>query len=89
MPKNFIYLGVEFLVAKVYVNSCIALLNAQYYTQSNADNLVLLNSAPQGENFPTPRKNAFKHAGDEVAYPAQSAKWLRKVTIEMDSFSSV
>ncbi|KAG1734438.1 uncharacterized protein EDB91DRAFT_588929 [Suillus paluster] len=41
MPKNFIYLGVEFSLAKVYVNSYIALLNAQYYTQSNADNLVL------------------------------------------------
>ncbi|KAG2028248.1 hypothetical protein BDR03DRAFT_114059, partial [Suillus americanus] len=29
MPHNFIFLGVEFLVAKLYVNSFLALLNAR------------------------------------------------------------
>ncbi|KAG1727668.1 uncharacterized protein EDB91DRAFT_888586 [Suillus paluster] len=36
IPYSFIFLGVEFIVAKLYVNSYIALLNARYYTQSNA-----------------------------------------------------
>ncbi|KAG0705845.1 hypothetical protein DFH29DRAFT_765923, partial [Suillus ampliporus] len=31
MPKNFNFLGLEFFVAKLYVNSFLALLNAPYY----------------------------------------------------------
>ncbi|KAG1902743.1 uncharacterized protein F5891DRAFT_1023236 [Suillus fuscotomentosus] len=38
MPNNFIFLGVVFLVAKLYVGSFLALLNAQYYLQGNANN---------------------------------------------------
>ncbi|KAG1740212.1 uncharacterized protein EDB91DRAFT_364498 [Suillus paluster] len=30
MPDNFIYLGIEFLLSKLYVNSYMALLNARY-----------------------------------------------------------
>ncbi|KIK33518.1 hypothetical protein CY34DRAFT_18316 [Suillus luteus UH-Slu-Lm8-n1] len=36
MPKNFIFLGLEFLVTKLYVNSFMALMNARYYLQTNA-----------------------------------------------------
>lgn len=31
MPTNFIFLSIEFLLAKLYVNSYLALLNAPYY----------------------------------------------------------
>ncbi|KAG0692284.1 hypothetical protein DFH29DRAFT_970514 [Suillus ampliporus] len=36
MPDNFIYLGFEFLLSKLYVNSYFALLNARYYHDGNA-----------------------------------------------------
>ncbi|KAG1727666.1 uncharacterized protein EDB91DRAFT_1350272 [Suillus paluster] len=39
MPYSFIFLCIEFIVAKLYVNSYIALLNARYYMQSNADTI--------------------------------------------------
>ncbi|KAG1736986.1 hypothetical protein EDB19DRAFT_1006268 [Suillus lakei] len=39
MPDNFIFLGIEFLVAKLYVNSFLTLLNARYYLQGNGDNI--------------------------------------------------
>ncbi|KAH7908690.1 hypothetical protein BJ138DRAFT_1157083 [Hygrophoropsis aurantiaca] len=37
MPKNFIFLGVEFLCAKLYVNAYLALLNAQYYLSNGGE----------------------------------------------------
>lgn len=37
MPHDYIFLSIQFIVAKLYVNSYIALLNAEYYTQSNTD----------------------------------------------------
>ncbi|KAG2057342.1 hypothetical protein BDR06DRAFT_930996 [Suillus hirtellus] len=36
MPTTFIFIGLQFLVTKLYVNSFIALLNARYYMQANA-----------------------------------------------------
>ncbi|KAG1724679.1 hypothetical protein EDB19DRAFT_295855 [Suillus lakei] len=40
MPNDYIYEAVEFLLLKLYVNSYIALLNAGYYVQVNADTMV-------------------------------------------------
>ncbi|KAG2355650.1 hypothetical protein BDR07DRAFT_1340623 [Suillus spraguei] len=37
MPTNFVFLAIEFLLAKVYVNSFLALLNARHYGQINMD----------------------------------------------------
>ncbi|KAG2127104.1 hypothetical protein DEU56DRAFT_915811 [Suillus clintonianus] len=37
LPKTFIFLVLEFLVAELYVNSFIALLNTRYYGHTNAD----------------------------------------------------
>ncbi|KAG0692039.1 hypothetical protein DFH29DRAFT_1074038 [Suillus ampliporus] len=39
MPRNFIFLGIEFLVTKLYVNSYLALLNARYYFEAGADTI--------------------------------------------------
>ncbi|KAG2098924.1 uncharacterized protein F5147DRAFT_839488, partial [Suillus discolor] len=39
MPRNFIFLSIEFLVTKLYVNSFMALMNARYYLQAGADNV--------------------------------------------------
>ncbi|KAG2098925.1 uncharacterized protein F5147DRAFT_712727 [Suillus discolor] len=36
MPTTFIFIGLQSLVAKLHVNSFIALLNARYYMQANA-----------------------------------------------------
>lgn len=36
MPKNFIFLSIEFIVIKLYVNSFMALMNARYYLQTDA-----------------------------------------------------
>ncbi|KAG1748339.1 uncharacterized protein EDB91DRAFT_1344893 [Suillus paluster] len=80
MPKTFIFLGVEFLVAKLFVNSYIALLNARYYLQANADNIdssefhnrhgvyrpELCMGASQDESFHAPQKNVFKQPDDDV-----------------------
>ncbi|KAG1740222.1 uncharacterized protein EDB91DRAFT_364564 [Suillus paluster] len=35
MPNNFVYLGIEFLLSKLYVNSYMALLNARQYMGSD------------------------------------------------------
>ncbi|KAG2337627.1 hypothetical protein BDR05DRAFT_970055 [Suillus weaverae] len=80
MPNNFIFLGVEFLVAKLYVNSFLTLLNARYYLHGNADNIDSSNKhrvrqilyrpephmrVPQAEEFLPSRKNMSKHLSDE------------------------
>ncbi|OAX32385.1 hypothetical protein K503DRAFT_615365 [Rhizopogon vinicolor AM-OR11-026] len=39
MPRNFIFLAIEFLIAKLYVNSYLALLNARYYLQPDTDTI--------------------------------------------------
>ncbi|KAG1879059.1 hypothetical protein F4604DRAFT_1998634 [Suillus subluteus] len=49
MPNNFIFLSVQFLVAKLYVNSYIALLNSGYYTQSDTD--TINSFEPQRSSF--------------------------------------
>ncbi|KAG2143537.1 uncharacterized protein EDB93DRAFT_1251955 [Suillus bovinus] len=36
MPKTFIFISLQFLVTKLYVNSFIAFLNARYYMQTDA-----------------------------------------------------
>ncbi|KAG1720300.1 hypothetical protein EDB19DRAFT_578307 [Suillus lakei] len=35
MPNNFVFLGIEFLLSKLYVNSYMALLNARHYLGSD------------------------------------------------------
>jgi len=40
MPKNFIFLGIEFFIAKLYINSVLALLNARRYLQPKAEPVV-------------------------------------------------
>ncbi|KAG1740207.1 uncharacterized protein EDB91DRAFT_1133693 [Suillus paluster] len=82
MPKNFVFLGVEFLVTKLCVNSYIALLNARYCLQANADNIdssefhnrhgvyrpELCISSSQDENFPASQKNVIRQHSDEVLH---------------------
>ncbi|KAG1724661.1 hypothetical protein EDB19DRAFT_1915414 [Suillus lakei] len=105
MPKNFIFLGVEFLLAKLYVNSFLALLNAQYYLPPTTDTNnsyqfqnrhgvyrpELHVKASQDEEFKSSRKDVFKHPDDEMVHPTRSVMTQRpiEVTVQMDSFSSV
>ncbi|KAG1803400.1 uncharacterized protein BJ212DRAFT_1469815 [Suillus subaureus] len=105
MPHNFIFLSVEFLMAKLYVNSFLALLNARSYLQPAAETghsseVHIRHSvyrpelnvmASQEEEFQGSRKNIFKHPDDDVMHLTRSATPQRpiEVTVEMDSHSSM
>ncbi|KAG1778179.1 hypothetical protein EV702DRAFT_1097905 [Suillus placidus] len=39
MPKNFVFISIEFIVTKLYVNSFMALMNARYYLQADVGNM--------------------------------------------------
>ncbi|KAG1858953.1 hypothetical protein DFJ58DRAFT_744731 [Suillus subalutaceus] len=98
MPHNFIFLGVDFLVAGLYVNSFFALLNARHYfqpaTETNHFSEVHMRHdiyhpelnvmASQEEELQGSWKNIFKHLG-RSAMPHRPIE----VTVETNSFSSV
>ncbi|KAG2038663.1 hypothetical protein BDR03DRAFT_999227 [Suillus americanus] len=100
MSTNLIFVAIEFLLAKLYVNSYLALLNARYYTQVNTDTN---NSHPfhnrhgahhpelhvraDDEELQTSQKDAFKHPDDAV-HPSRSVK-RPTLAVIMNSFSSV
>lgn len=80
MPNNYIFIGVGFVVSKLYVNSFLALLNARYYLQGNADNNDSSNKrrvrrflyqpeshikVPQVEGVQASRKSMSKHPDDD------------------------
>ncbi|KAG0706184.1 hypothetical protein DFH29DRAFT_186696 [Suillus ampliporus] len=83
MPTNYIFLSVEFLLGKLYVNSFIALLNARYYLQPNADTInsselrvrhsiyhpELHIRTSQGEGFQAPRKDVLKDPEHGMLHP--------------------
>ncbi|KAG1733035.1 uncharacterized protein EDB91DRAFT_651926 [Suillus paluster] len=84
MPHNFVFLGVQFLLAKLYVNSYIALLNARYYMLSNTDtgnsseqHICLSDTLSTGthdgpqEKFQTYRRGMFTRAEHEVVLPTR------------------
>ncbi|KAG1811997.1 hypothetical protein EV424DRAFT_1419262 [Suillus variegatus] len=83
MPKNYIFLSLECLLAKLYVNSFIALLNSRYYLQANRDSTISSKSQVRHSvylskrYFPSPQEERlegehFNHADIEVtAHPTQ------------------
>lgn len=104
MPNNFIFLAVEFLVAKLYVNSFLALLNARYYGQVNSDNSYPFHNrhevyrpelhagTSQEEELQASRNDMFQHPDDEVVHSSRSVKpqhWPIAITTEMNTFPSV
>ncbi|KAG2113671.1 hypothetical protein BD769DRAFT_1673683 [Suillus cothurnatus] len=105
MPTNFIFLAIEFLLAKLYVNSFLALLNARHYTQDNIDTNnsypfhnrhgvyrpKLHIRASEDEELHVSRKDVFTHPSDEAVHPSRHIKPQQSfaVTTEMNSFSSV
>jgi len=82
MPTNFIFLAIQLLVAKVYINSFLALLNARYYMQPNKS--TNSNSAEyrihhgpgqhvklsQDETFQSSSSHMLKHLDGEEQRPA-------------------
>ncbi|KAG2758263.1 hypothetical protein P692DRAFT_20710409 [Suillus brevipes Sb2] len=76
MPYNFIFLSLQFILAKLYVNSYIALLNTKYYMQPNADTTDTFElrrdpSSPGPRDtlqmkFPLLRRSCFAHPSYEV-----------------------
>ncbi|OJA19996.1 hypothetical protein AZE42_05632 [Rhizopogon vesiculosus] len=100
MPTNFIFLGIEFLIAKLYINSYLALLNARYYLQPNAGTIkssehgVYHPELSQDSNFQTSpfRTNTFKHSNEEALHPTRPIQAvMRPIAVKMEktSFSSV
>ncbi|KAG1724669.1 hypothetical protein EDB19DRAFT_295636 [Suillus lakei] len=102
MPRNFIFLSVEFSLVKLYVNSFLALLNAPHYLKPTADTdnsyqfqnrhgvyHPELHIRSQGEELKAFRKDVLKHPDDEVVHPTRSVVRPIEVTVQMDSFSSV
>ncbi|OJA11275.1 hypothetical protein AZE42_11794 [Rhizopogon vesiculosus] len=100
MPNNLIYIGIDFLLAKLYINSYIALLNARYYLQPNSD--VIMDSpkphilhnvhnpglpirATQADNMQVPRKSLFEH---EVVHPTRPVQAVTPIVLMMDMNSS-
>ncbi|KAG2358339.1 hypothetical protein BDR07DRAFT_1337858 [Suillus spraguei] len=99
MPTNFVFLAVDFLLAKVYVNSYLALLNARHYGEVNPDTNrpysfynrqgvyrpeLHIRASQHGEPRAS-RRDVFKHPDDEVVKPQQPIV----VTTDTDSLSSV
>ncbi|OJA19984.1 hypothetical protein AZE42_05629 [Rhizopogon vesiculosus] len=75
MPRNLIFRGIDLLIATLYVNSYLALLNAPYYIQPNDTEAVeisefrahrpsLHNRELEAERLEESRKNVFKHPCD-------------------------
>ncbi|KAG0691642.1 hypothetical protein DFH29DRAFT_64886 [Suillus ampliporus] len=99
MPNNFIFLSVEFLMVKLYVNSYIALLNSRYYVQANAHNIgpsefhhchgvdstELRICASQDETFPASRKGIFKQPDNEALHLTRPVQAaMRPIAVTME-----
>ncbi|KAG1750974.1 hypothetical protein EDD22DRAFT_252235 [Suillus occidentalis] len=76
MPHSFIFLSIQFIMAKLYVNSYIALLNTKYYMQpsANATDTFELRREPARpgqrdtlqDKYPLLRRSCFAHPSPEV-----------------------
>ncbi|KAG2148020.1 hypothetical protein DEU56DRAFT_978269 [Suillus clintonianus] len=102
MPNDFIFLGIEFLLASLYVNSFLALLNARSYSQStivtnnNSSEVHVRHAvyrpelnikASQDEESQGSRKNMFKHSVDEVVHITPSAMPHRPIEVTVETNS--
>ncbi|KAG2065603.1 hypothetical protein BDR04DRAFT_1108256 [Suillus decipiens] len=102
MPNSLIFITIDFLWAKVYVNSFLALLNARHYGEVKPDNnnsYSLYNrygvyrpelhiQASEDRELRASRRDVFKHPDDEAVKPQQSIAVTTETT-EINSFSSV
>ncbi|KAG1733036.1 uncharacterized protein EDB91DRAFT_651993 [Suillus paluster] len=99
MPKTSIFIGVEFLMVKLYINSYIALLNARYYTQADVCNIdssefhnrrdfyrpELCLSASQDENFCAPGKSVFMQPDDDLLHLTRPVQAaMRPIEVKME-----
>ncbi|KAG2063058.1 hypothetical protein BDR04DRAFT_1111724 [Suillus decipiens] len=98
MPNNLVYITIDFLMVKVYVNSFLALLNARHYANTNPNSFhnchgvyrpELCIQMSEDEEFRASQRDMFKHP-DEAVDPSRSVKQPNAVTpetTEMNSFS--
>ncbi|KAJ8595274.1 hypothetical protein M405DRAFT_929564 [Rhizopogon salebrosus TDB-379] len=105
MPTNFIFLSIEFLLAKLYVNSYLALLNAHYYVQPDNSHTADIsefrahrpashNRESEDKKLQNPSKDVSRLPYDpyDPLYPTRPVQAVVQpiaVTVEMSSFSSV
>ncbi|KAG2068161.1 hypothetical protein BDR04DRAFT_1103638 [Suillus decipiens] len=77
MQTNFIFIAIDFLLAKVYVNSFLALLNARHYGHANTDHNSFHNrrgvyrpelyvQALEDEELQVSRRDVIKRPDDEA-----------------------
>lgn len=90
MPNNFIFLGVVFLVAKLYVGSFLALLNAQYYLQGNANNNDSVNTHRTRQflyrpepHIRVPQVEELQASGEDICKYDDETDVIRPVQIDM------
>ncbi|OAX33665.1 hypothetical protein K503DRAFT_748458 [Rhizopogon vinicolor AM-OR11-026] len=103
MPKNFIFLGIEFLMVKLYVNSYLALLNARYYLQPNNSDTIqssehhihhgvyhqeLHSNMSQDRNFQSSRTNIFKHPDEDSLHATRYVQAVKRPIAVMMEMSS-
>ncbi|OAX34046.1 hypothetical protein K503DRAFT_474472 [Rhizopogon vinicolor AM-OR11-026] len=96
MPNNLIYVALEFLVTKLYVNSFLALMNARYYLRPNDTEHVNISefrahrpslhtsSDSKTEDLQESRMNVFKHPQDDEGFQAVK----RPIGLMIDTNSS-
>ncbi|KAG1762552.1 hypothetical protein EDD22DRAFT_567647 [Suillus occidentalis] len=98
MPKNFIFLSIEFIVIKLYVNSFMALMNARYYVQTDVPSVgptklrhevyrpkLRINTLQEDKLQEDVSDNAVLH----TTRPIQAVMAPTMRTMEMHSFSLV
>ncbi|KAG2069957.1 hypothetical protein BDR04DRAFT_1054870 [Suillus decipiens] len=102
MPKNFIFLAIEFLLAKVYVNSFLALLNARHYGQISTDTncryqfqnhqrayrAELHIRALENQEPQASRRDMFQHPNHEAVDLSGSVNRLIAATTDMTEMNS-
>ncbi|KAJ8583379.1 hypothetical protein M405DRAFT_513577 [Rhizopogon salebrosus TDB-379] len=101
MPNNFVWMAIEFLVTKLYVNSFLALMNARYYLQPNPTEHVisefcahrpsLHSSEEKAEDLQASWANMFRPPYDEELRSARSVQTVvpqQPIAVTMDMSSS-
>ncbi|KAG2153058.1 uncharacterized protein EDB93DRAFT_240432 [Suillus bovinus] len=87
MPYNFIFLSIQFVLAKLYVNSYIALLNTGCYTQSTSNmgaiNSFELRREHKRDSFNANAANTMPHDMSQEKFPSFRNSLLAHPDVEV------
>ncbi|OJA18476.1 hypothetical protein AZE42_04981, partial [Rhizopogon vesiculosus] len=97
MPRNLIFLGIEFFIATLYINSSLALLNARHYLQAEADPVesgvhirhsvypVQVYRESHDDKFLAFKKGIFSHPDDEYLHPTRPVQPRRQIAVTTEA----